>query len=144
MLKSSKAVVATALLALLALPFVAEAAARRPSPEEILRNPRLLARYLRLTDEQVQQAEALRRTLQATLEPLREAGKDLREAYQDALGATPQDACGIGQAAIAVFDNAEKIKAALEDFDDAFSALLTPEQLRRYEALKEAARLLGD
>lgn len=143
MFKKSKAVVATALLALFALPFVAEAAARRPSPEEILSNPRLLARYLRLTDEQIQQAEALRRTLQATLQPLREAGKGLREAYRDALEATPQNACAVGEAAIAVYDNAEKIKAALHDFDEAFSAILTPEQLRRYEALKEAAHLLG-
>jgi Spy/CpxP family protein refolding chaperone len=142
MFKKPKALAATALLALFAIPFAAEAAARRPSPEEILRNPRLLARYLRLTEDQIDQAEALRQTLQGTLEPLREAGKGLREAYRDALEATPQDACAIGQAAIDVYDNGEKIKDALEDFDEAFSALLTPEQLRRYEALKEAARLL--
>lgn len=144
MLKKSQSALAVALCALFALPWAA-AAATRPTPEEILRNPRLLARYLRLTPEQVQQAEALHRTLRDTVEPLREAAKGLREDYREALGATPRDACAVGEAAVALHDNTEQIAAALRDFDESFSAILTPEQLRRYEALKEAARLLrGD
>ncbi len=37
--------------------------------------------------------------------------------------------------------NRDQIRAAREDFDEAFSALLTPEQLAQYEALKEAAHI---
>lgn len=133
-----------ACFALLALPLAAGAQAGRatPNPGDILGNPRALARFLRLTPAQVETQTQLVADLRKTVEPLREAGKGLREAYRAALDATPQNACAIGDAAIDVYANREQIKAAYERFDDAFSAILTPQQLARYEALKEAARLL--
>jgi Spy/CpxP family protein refolding chaperone len=132
-------------LAVFILPLVA--AAERPGdkrdPREILTNPRLLARYLKLTPEQVATTQNLFKDLQATVKPLREARPALYQAFYHELEAASPNPCTVGAAAIALHDNAEKIKDAFEVFDQKFSAILTPEQLAKYEALKEAARLLG-
>ena len=132
-------VLLTTLVALLVLPLAAEAR----SAAEILQNPRLLARYLKLTPEQVTTMQTLLKELQATVKPLREAQKDLYRAYHAELEEANPSACDVGAAAIALHENREKIKDAFEVFDQKFSAILTPEQLAKYEALKEAARLLG-
>ena len=133
------------LAALLALPLAA--AAQRSDkgldPRDILTNPRLLARYLKLTPAQVTTAQTLFKELQATVKPLREAQKDLAEAFYAELEEANPSACDVGASAIVLHENREKIKDAFEVFDQKFSAILTPEQLTRYEALKEAARLLG-
>jgi Spy/CpxP family protein refolding chaperone len=133
------------LIALLALPFAAEAqrGGAPRDPGAILHNPRALARFLNLTPEQVTAAQQLQTSLRAVLEPLRANEKQLRDALRAELDAATPNACEAGDALLAVRANEERIKDALQDFDDQFSALLTPEQLRRYEALKEAARLLG-
>jgi Spy/CpxP family protein refolding chaperone len=136
-----------ALVAALVLPVAAEAqqSGKGRSPVEILTHPKLLARYLKLTPEQVTTAQGLYQQLEAVVKPLREARKDLREAYYDELEEANPNACDVGAAALALHANGDKIREALEDFDEAFSAILTPEQLAKYEALKEAARLLrGD
>jgi Spy/CpxP family protein refolding chaperone len=131
------------LAVLFALPFAAAAeAAQQRDPEAILSNPRALARYLRLTPEQANTTKGLLQTLHATVQPLRETGKGLREAFQAELEADAASACDVGQAALDLHANRELIQAARQTFDAAFSAILTPEQLARYEALKEAARLL--
>lgn len=132
----------TAFLALLALPLAAEAQAGRRAPEDILQNPRALARYLKLTPAQVEAAKKLQQELKAAVDPLREAQKGLREAFRTELEAASPNACEVGEAALALQANREQIRAEVEEFDDKFSALLTPEQLARYEALKEAARHL--
>jgi len=131
-------------VASLALPLTAAAqrAGGTRSPEEILNNLRLLARYLKLTPEQVTTTQNLLKDLHAKVEPLRAAQKPLRDAFYRELEEVNPSACDVGAAALALHENEEKIKAALEDFDRKFSAILTPEQLAKYEALKEAARLL--
>jgi Spy/CpxP family protein refolding chaperone len=135
----------TALFAFLLLPLAAEAQQGRQgrNPDAILRNPRALARYLRLTAEQAQTLNQLWRELQAGVESLREQGRQLHETLRDELQAEPANACEVGAAALAVKDNREAIRAELEEFDAKFSAILTPEQLARWEALKEASRLFG-
>ena len=133
---------ATALAALLVLPFAAEAAPRGgQNAEQILKNPRALARFLRLTPDQVATFKTLREDLEADVKPLREARKPLREALQAEINAASPNACEVGEAALAVHENGDRIRAEYEEFDTAFSAILTPEQLAKYEALKEAAGL---
>jgi Spy/CpxP family protein refolding chaperone len=134
--------VLAAFVALLALPFAAEAQRPGRDPGELLHNPRALARYLKLTPEQVTATQKLLADLKAVVEPLRQAEKTLRETLRTDLNAASPNPCTVGQDLLAVRANEEKIKAALDEFDRKFSALLTPEQLARYEALKEAARLL--
>jgi Spy/CpxP family protein refolding chaperone len=137
----------TAVVALLVLPLAAgaqQANEKARNPRAILTNPRLLARYLKLTPDQVKTEQQLFQELKAKLDPLREARKTLRETFHNDLAESTPNPCTVGQDAIALHDNAEAIKAALQDFDTKFSAILTPEQLTRYQALKAAARLFGD
>ncbi len=130
-----------AFLTLLALPFAAQAQRGPANPADVLGNPRALARYLRLTPDQIKTTQQLFADLHKAVEPLRQTGKTLHDALQAALAANPQVPCNVGDAAVAVYNNDQKIKAAFQDFDARFSAILTPEQLARYEALKA---LLGD
>jgi Spy/CpxP family protein refolding chaperone len=124
------------LAALLLLPLAAEAA-KRPSPREVLTNPRLLARYLRLTPQQVEQQKALLTDLREVVEPLREQQQPLREELADLLAGASPAAAEVGAVVIEIDALGDQIRDARGDFDEAFSAILTPEQLERYEALKE-------
>lgn len=125
------------LAVLLALPLALQAQPPGPrDPGAILHNPRALARYLRLTPEQVTATQKLAADLKATVDPLRQQEKQLRDALETAINAASPSPCDVGQAALNLRANHEKVKAALDDFDKKFSALLTPEQLARYEALK--------
>ena len=121
---------------LLALPLAAQPPRGPRDPAEILSNPRLLARYLHLTPDQVTATQKLAADLKAALDPLRQQEQKLRDAFHAAVTAANANPCDVGQAALAVRANDLKIKAALDDFDQKFSALLTPDQLARYEALK--------
>jgi Spy/CpxP family protein refolding chaperone len=132
---------AAAFAALLWVPALAAAAPAR-GPAQILSNPRLLARYLRLTPEQVQQQRQLVQALRADVEPLREQRKALRDDLRAALEGGSPDACAVGAIVVDLSELRGQIRGELEEFDDAFSDILTPEQLARYEALKEAVRLL--
>ena len=132
---------ATAFLALVGLPLLAEAARPPQNPGAILRNPRALARYLRLTPDQVATFKTLREDLQADLKPLQDQLKPLQDQLKTQLEAASPDACAVGQTTVALDAVRDDIRAAYEEFDEAFSAILTPEQLARYEHLKEAAGL---
>ncbi len=143
--KTRSLLTATAFLAILALPFLAEAAARPPvNPGEILRSPRLLARYLKLTSAQLATFRTLHQALQADLKPLRDQLGPLQEQLRTQLEAASPDACAAGQTVVAIDSVRDDIRAAYEELDDAFSAILTAQQLQKYENLKEAAGLFEE
>lgn len=121
---------------LCALPLAAQPPQGPRDPAAILHNPRLLARYLHLTPDQITASQKLFTDLKAALDPLRQQEQKLQDAFHAAVSAANANPCDVGQAALAVHANQVKIKAALDDFDTKFSALLTPDQLARYEALK--------
>jgi Spy/CpxP family protein refolding chaperone len=132
--------VAAAAFALLLIPALASAAAPRggrATPEEILRNPRLLAHYLNLTPTQVTQEQALFRTLDEALRSIRQQEEAKRDQLQAELDKPNPDACTAGGYVVSLHDLYEQAEAALHAFDTAFSAILTPEQLAKYNALKE-------
>ena len=133
-------VLAAALAALLLLPALAEAASDRRNPCEALRNPRLLARYLSLTDAQKAQAEPLYTTLNNSLRSIHEQEKRVREQLVTELAKPTPDACTVGGYVVQIKGFAEQAAAALRTFDTAFSAILTPEQLTKYNALKDLCR----
>jgi Spy/CpxP family protein refolding chaperone len=136
--------IATALFAFLALPLLAAAApGRGGNPADILHNPRALARYLRLTPAQVETTKQLAQTLHNTTKPLYQQIEPLEEQLHSQLDAASPDACAVGNTVVQINGLRDQIRGAREDFDEAFSAILTPEQLARYEALKDAARI-GD
>jgi Spy/CpxP family protein refolding chaperone len=135
----------TSLLALLllALPLAAQAAApARPDPEQLFAHPRQLARFLKLTPEQQTTFKQLYDQLQATLKPLREQQRALYQQLHDQLEAEPQNACAIGETEIGLYQGRGQIRVAFETFDEAFSAILTPEQLAKWNALKDALKFL--
>lgn len=134
--------VVTAVAVVVLLPALAEAA---PKPGgnfdagAILRNPRALARYLRLTPQQVEQQKALLQGLKAEVEPLREQQRPLGEDLREALDGASPEACAVGELVVAIDALGDQIRALHAEYDAAFSAILTPEQLARYEALKVLA-----
>ncbi|HWN40991.1 MAG TPA: Spy/CpxP family protein refolding chaperone [Thermoanaerobaculia bacterium] len=133
--------VATALVAVLALPLLAEAARRPGNPGDVLRNPRALARYLKLTPAQLETTKQLVKTLHDTTKPLYEQIEPLAEQRRSQLDEASPDACSVGNTVVQIDGLRDQIRGARGDFDEAFSAILTPEQLAKYEALKDAAKI---
>jgi Spy/CpxP family protein refolding chaperone len=150
----NRALRSTSLLALLllAVPLAAQPLlplapvtdAARPSPEQLLRRPGLLARFLGLDPAQTAKLKELLTQLNATLKPLREEQKALYQELHAALDADNPDPTEVGEIVIALYDGREEIRAAFATFDTAFSAILTPAQLAKWNALKEALKLLFD
>ncbi|HEX5718110.1 MAG TPA: Spy/CpxP family protein refolding chaperone [Thermoanaerobaculia bacterium] len=133
--------IATALFALLTLPLLANAAPKRGNPGDILRNARALARYLKLTPAQIETTKQLTQTLHNTTRPLYQQIEPLAEQRRSQLDEASPDACAVGNTVVQIDGLRDQIHGAREDFDEAFSAILTPEQLAKYEALKDAARI---
>lgn len=137
--------IALALATLLMVPALAQAArgGGRPSPQEILHSPKLLARYLALTPAQVAQAEPIFQALANSLRALHEQEKALHDQLAAELAKPSPDACTAGGFVVRLDALYEQAEAAARAFDAAFSAILTPEQLAKYNALKELAHLGG-
>ena len=94
-----------------------------------------LADVLDLSDAQKSQAEALRATLEATVEPLGEQRRANHEAIKAAIDAN--DATAAGNAVIANAKLREQMKAAHDAFRTSFTAILTAEQKAKFEMLEE-------
>jgi Spy/CpxP family protein refolding chaperone len=133
--------IAAALLALLAVPFAADAARGPRNPADILHNPRALARYLKLTPAQIETTKDLLEDLHNTTKPLYQQIEPLEDQLHAQLAAASPDACAVGATVVKIDGLRDKIRDAREDFDAAFSAILTPEQLAKYQALKDAVKI---
>lgn len=96
-----------------------------------------LARFLELTDEQIEAAKAIRKATAAQVEPVREAQKALHEELRSLLDADSPDATAIGEVAIELHQGREQIHALREQAKADFEALLTAEQLEKLEGLKD-------
>ena len=146
--KSLKVLLAVTVLGLLALPLAAQtvayesdaASAKAGSADYILTHPRALSKYLHLSSDQNTQLNALWTTLQTSVDALRTARGPLCDQLRTDLGGTPNPAT-VGTDSIDLFTNKEAIRAARQTFDTAFSAILTPDQLVKYNALKQIAHL---
>jgi len=101
-----------------------------------------MARYLELTEQQKEQSrqlfEAQRPQMQALREKMRDNGERLRQALESA---TP-DATLVGELTLEQHRLRTEGKAQHAEMQKAFKALLTPEQVKKLEAI-EAARELG-
>jgi Spy/CpxP family protein refolding chaperone len=106
-----------------------------------LMNVDRLAEYLDLTAAQKTQAEQIREKMKTAIEPLREEQRELFEAVHTALE-NNADATTVGTAMIAAHQHREKIRTLHEQYDAELEALLTPEQLSRWRALKEARKAM--
>ncbi len=101
-----------------------------------------LARYLELSDEQIAASRDLLADLRTSVQPLREQQHALRDQLGDQLDAETPDAAAIGQTVIAAHELGEQIRAARASFESSFRALLTADQVPRYDALREVLRFL--
>jgi len=102
-----------------------------------------IARALDLSDAQVEQTRALLQDLGDTVKPLREQGQALRQEIADLLDSDSPDATAIGEKVIEGHSLREQSRAAWEDLQTAFEALLTPAQKERWELLKDIRAFLG-
>lgn len=100
-----------------------------------------LADYLSLTEAQKTQVEQLREKTKAAAEPLREEHRSLVEQVRTALD-SGADAATVGAAVIAAHEHGEKMRAVREQHDKELEALLTPAQLTRWRALKDARKAM--
>lgn len=135
------------LLALLLLPLAAQAAPAGPDANQaasLLENPRALARFLHLTADQVTQLNTLAQTLRGTVTPLQQARGPLCQTLRTALGAATPDQGAVGAGSLALFNNKKQIGAARTTFDNAFKAILTPDQLAKYNVLLQLHGAAGD
>ena len=128
-----RSTVAAALIAsLAALPAAAQAADRLPRCHD----RRAIAKYLGLSKDQATQWRGFTRELYETTEPLRDQIEPLAGALQDLLdGAAPAPA-EVGQLVIEIDALRDEIRAARAEFQADFTAILTPAQLAKWEALR--------
>jgi Spy/CpxP family protein refolding chaperone len=124
------------MITLLAAP-MAQAAKGSHNPADILRNARALAKYLKLTPAQIETTKGLLDDLHATTKPLYDQVEPLEAQRRAQLDAANPDACAVGATVVKIDALRDRIRDARQDFDDAFSAILTPAQLAKYEALKD-------
>ncbi len=136
--------VALSVAAVLALLILPTAPAQAQEEDEavkpiaiLLAKPGVLIRQLQLTDAQKTQLQAFATEAKNEIKPLRDDIKALTEQIRTALDATSPDANAIGNLVIDRHEDYEGIEASLLDFDEDFSAILTPTQLTKYEDLKE-------
>src|SRR5258708_15612897 len=90
----------------------------------LLHPPRALARFLGLSPAQTATLLSLDKTLEQTVQPLRQARGPLCQALVTDLGGTPGPTA-VGTAAIALAHNPQAIIAAHQTSDHPFPAILT-------------------
>ncbi len=104
-------------------------------------SPEALADFLDLTEAQIAQADALRKTQRAAIEPLREQMQANREALEAAIAAG--NAQQIGEVTLANKALRDQVKAAHDAFETSFEALLTASQKAKWDVYQELAAMRG-
>lgn len=92
---------------------------------------------LGLTNTQKTSLEQLRQNLAAAVAPLIEQRRSNRDQIDAALESASPDPAAIGRLMIADHGVGEQIRAFHDQFQTAFQALLAPEQLANYTALRQ-------
>ncbi len=95
-----------------------------------------LAEELGLTDEQEANWKALHEQNRTEMEPLRQEGRELREKLRASVEAPNPDPQAVGVATLALEQHRKAVEAAQKAFRERLSAVLTPEQKTKLEALK--------
>lgn len=134
-------------VAVAALPLLAEGPRRGPgsTAEDGPGGRRLakLALYLDLDDGQKAQAEQIFAAARAQAEPIRAANRDLAAQLRAALAADPPDPTAVGNLAVSIHQNRDRLRAIREAAQADFRVILTADQLLRLDALRDARRIFG-
>jgi len=101
-----------------------------------------LAKALALTDDQKAAAKPLQDELQATVQPL---FADLQQKHQAIHAALDSgaDAATVGGLMIAAHATQQQVKAAHDKFSQSLAALLTPDQLKKFQTLQQEHGAMG-
>jgi Spy/CpxP family protein refolding chaperone len=135
--KTVKLAVVLPLFALLAAVAAAPAAADDDfAISLLLGKPGQLSRTLALTAPQVDRFRTLSKAANAVAKPLLAANVELLAQMRGQYSAASPDLGAIGQAALSRHQNWLEARAAYLEFDQAFSAILTPAQLTIWVSLK--------
>ena len=93
--------------------------------------------YLDLTYEQIEAVQALRESTRAGMQALREEKRTLHEQLKAMLDGGSPDAAAVGQLTIELHGLRQQTRANFEAAESQFAALLTAEQLEKWENFKE-------
>ncbi len=108
-----------------------------------LTDPRLLSHYLNLSAAQKTQLQGFLKTLQTAVQSVRTAQGPLCQTLRTDVAAAHPNPTTVGDDYLALIDNQDKVKTALTAFDTSFSAILTADQLTKYDHLKQIVGLGG-
>jgi len=107
------------------------------SDEMMQRHLDFLAKALNLTADQKATAQKLHAELAAKAKPLMDQQHQQWEQLHTLLDSDNPDATEVGQQMIAAHATGRQLKALHEDFMTRFSAVLTPDQLTKFNQFKE-------
>jgi len=135
------ALIAAALLTLLAVPALAVDPAAPDTSSvvaDLVLRPNVLVQALKLTKAQADTLKGLIQTLQTTVKAQQTANAALDRQIKNTLGSPAPDNCALGKLVISRHQNDLAIVAAFAKFDKDFSAILTADQLAKWQRLKNA------
>jgi Spy/CpxP family protein refolding chaperone len=95
-----------------------------------------LTQSLALSQAQQASWQQLRNRLQTTVQPLFDAARQKHEAIRDGLE-NNADAASLGNLMIEAHQIGKQIRAAHDQYERDFTALLTPEQATKYQSFRE-------
>lgn len=102
-----------------------------------------LADYLELSEEQVVQCQALFQQHREEAELRHRRAAELRQEFRDLAAATSPDLETIGGVALEMHREMESLRGLREQFVSDVEALLTPDQIEKFEAFRAARDVVG-
>ena len=102
-----------------------------------------IAEHLGLSDEQKAQWKAIHEKARVTGEPLMKAAGEARQSFDKALQTDNADATTVGQAALAMKAAQTNVEAHHKGIFAEVKAILTPEQLAKFEEAQSRVRRPG-
>lgn len=97
----------------------------------------MIADRLGLTDDQKAQWTSIHEKARETAEPLVKAAGEAKQAFDQALEAENAEPAAVGQAALAMRNARKKLEAHHQATMESVKAILTPEQLAKFEEMGE-------
>ena len=100
-----------------------------------------IARFLDLSESQIEQTKALHEELVAAARPLHEEARGLHAELHGLLNGDAPDPAAVGVRVIEIHEIREQGRLLRRDFEADFTALLTPTQRERWDLLKDLRSL---
>lgn len=102
----------------------------------------LVARFLQLTQDQVQQFETLLRQREETVRSISEQIRTRGQRLESMLNSSNPDPAAVGALVLEIHGLSRQVRQAQENFMTALNNLLTQDQRDRVTAVQRASRLL--